>query len=215
MSSVQISSLSAPANRTLNEEGRDLLFRKARTHNVWLDRSVSEQTLLELYELLKWGPTSANTCPMRVVFLTTPGAKERLRPALSPGNVEKTMTAPVTAIIAYDYNFAEKLPLLFPHNPRIRASFSTPEVIESTSRRNGTLQAAYFIIAARAVGLDCGPMTGFDSALVDQNFFGPQQTLFPGADLRSDILCNLGYGDPSKLFPRNPRLNFEDACVLL
>lgn len=202
-------------NTNLDEPGRDLLFRAARTHNVWLDRSVSAQVLRELYELLKYGPTSANTCPMRVVFLTTPQAKERLRPALTPGNLDKTMTAPVTAIIAYDYNFADKLPQLFPHNPRARAAFNTPEMIESTARRNGALQAAYLILSARAVGLDCGPMSGFNSALVDQEFFGATQPFFPGASLKSDILCNLGYGDRSKLFPRNPRLDFDDACTLL
>jgi 3-hydroxypropanoate dehydrogenase len=200
---------------TLDEVGRDLLFRKARTHSAWLPRLVAERTLRELYELLKWGPTSANTSPMRLIFLTTPGAKERLRPALSPGNVEKTMTAPVTVIIAHDYDFAAKLPWLFPHNPRVREAFSTPEAIESTARRNGTLQAAYLIIAARAVGLDCGPMSGFDSAAVDREFFSEKRAFLPGADLRSDILCNLGYGDHQRLFPRNPRLGFEEACVLL
>lgn len=202
-------------NTTLDERGRDLLFREARTHSFWLPRPVAEDTLRELYELLKWGPTSANTSPMRLIFLTTPQAKERLRPALSPDNVEKTMAAPVTVIIAHDYNFAAKLPRLFPHNPRIRDAFTTTSAIESTARRNGTLQAAYLIVAARAVGLDCGPMSGFDSAAVDREFFGARQTLFPGVDLRSDILCNLGYGDRAKLFPRNPRLDFEDACALL
>jgi 3-hydroxypropanoate dehydrogenase len=199
----------------LDEHGRDLLFYKARTHKAWLDKRVSDQTLRELYELLRWGPTSANTCPMRVVFLRTAEAKERLRPALSPGNVLKTMTAPVTAIIAYDLNFAEKLSRLFPHSPRVRDSFLTPESVEVTARRNGTLQAAYLIFAARAVGLDCGPMTGFNAALVDTEFFGPDQSLLPGADPRSDILCNLGYGDRSQLFPRSPRLDFDEACALL
>lgn len=203
------------ANKMLNEEGRDLLFREARTHSVWLDRPVAQHTLRELYDLLKLGPTSANTSPMRVVFLVTPQAKARLQPALSPGNVEKTMTAPVTAIIAYDYHFAEKLPQLFPHKPHMRDAFSTPAAIENTARRNGALQAAYLILAARAVGLDCGPMSGFDAAVVDREFFGPEQTFFPGAHLKSDILCNLGYGDHSKLFPRNPRLDFEEACAFL
>lgn len=202
-------------NTTLDEGGRDLLFREARTHSSWLPRAVPERTLRDLYELLKWGPTSANTSPVRLIFLTTRQAKERLRPALSPGNVEKTMAAPVTVIIAHDYNFSARLPQLFPHNPRIRDAFTTPAAIESTARRNGTLQAAYLIIAARAIGLDCGPMSGFDAAAVDREFFGAQQRFFPGADLRSDILCNLGYGDHTKLFPRNPRLDFEDACALL
>lgn len=199
----------------LDSAGRNLLFSEARTHRYWQDRPLRDDTLRELYDLLKWGPTSANTCPMRVVFLRTREAKERLRPALTPGNVDKTMTAPVTAIIAYDRNFPDKLGHLFPHNPTIREAFRTPESIEDTARRNGTLQAAYLIMAARAVGLDCGPMTGFDAATVDAEFFPVDQPLFPGGDPRSDILCNLGYGEHARLRPRNPRLDFADACALL
>lgn len=201
--------------KILDDAGRDLLFREARTHNFWQDRPVSDVTLRDLYDLLKWGPTSANMCPMRVVFLRTREAKERLRPALSAGNLDKTMSAPVTAIIAYDQNFAEKLPMLFPHRPNARDAYRDADVAAINARRNGTLQAAYLILAARAVGLDCGPMTGFDATKVDAEFFPLGQTLLPGGKLRSDILCNLGYGDHSKLFPRNPRLSFDEACVLL
>ena len=199
----------------LDEAGRDLLFREARSHNAWLDIPVDDAVLHELYDLLKWAPTSANTCPMRVLFLRTPEAKERLRPALAPSNVEKTMSAPVTAIIAHDYSFAERLPQLFPHNPKMQEIFRAPGMTEATARRNGTLQAAYLSIAARAVGLDCGPMSGFDAARVDAEFFAPGKEFFPGAALKTDMLCNLGYGDHGKLFPRNPRLSFEDACALL
>lgn len=202
-------------NPILDAAGRDLLFRDARTHNAWLDRPVGDATLHELYELLKWGPTSANSCPMRVLFLRTRAAKERLRPALMAGNVDKTMAAPVTAVVAYDLRFYEKLPQLFPHAPGMREVFSAPGVAEPNARRNGALQAGYLILAARAVGLDCGPMTGFDAAQVDAEFFAPGRTPFPGAELRSDILVNLGYGDRAQLFPRSPRLPFEAACALL
>jgi 3-hydroxypropanoate dehydrogenase len=207
---------------TLDEQAMDLLFRKARTHIAWRDRSVSEATLRQLYELMKWGPTSANSCPARIFFLRTPQAKARLLPALSPGNVEKTRAAPVTAIIAYDLRFYDKLPRLFPHNSGMRQVFvDAPELVEVTARRNSSLQGAYFILAARAVGLDCGPMSGFDNAKVDEEFFaagkceGCDEEFLPEGHLRSNFLCNLGYGDSSKLFPRSPRLEFEEACMLL
>ncbi|MBI3894485.1 MAG: malonic semialdehyde reductase [Acidobacteria bacterium] len=207
----------------LSEEGMDLLFRKARTHNVWLDKPVTDETLRQLYDLMKWAPTSANSNPARIVFLRSQQAKEKLRPALAASNVEKTMTAPVTAIIAYDLKFYEKLPKLFPHNPRMRDSFAnSPELVEVTAKRNSSLQGAYLILAARALGLDCGPLSGFDNAKVDEEFFsggeackGCDQEFFPEGRLKSNFLCNLGYGDPSKLFPRNPRLSFEEACSLL
>ncbi len=206
----------------LNEEGMDLLFRKARTHNAWLDRPVSDDTLRQLYELMKWGPTSANSSPARVMFLRTPQAKARLLPALSPGNVEKTRAAPVTAIIAYDLRFYDRLPRLFPHNPGMRQVFvDAPQLVEVTARRNSSLQGAYFLLAARAVGLDCGPMSGFDNAKVDEEFFaagkceGCDEEFLAEGHLRSNFLCNLGYGDSAKLFPRSPRLDFEEACVLL
>jgi 3-hydroxypropanoate dehydrogenase len=198
----------------LNESGRDLLFRSARTHNGWLDRPVSDEALRELYDLMKWGPTSANTSPARLVFLRSKEAKERLRPFLMEANVEKTMSAPVTAIVAYDLKFYEKLPHLFPHNPHIKNYFAgIPELVDSTAQRNSALQGAYFMLAARAVGLDCGPMQGFDSAKVDAEFF--DGALFEGGHIKSNFLCNLGYGDHSKVFPRSPRLRFDEACVVL
>jgi 3-hydroxypropanoate dehydrogenase len=155
----------------VNDEALDILFRKARTHNVWLDQPVSDELLHKLYDLMKWGPTSANSSPARILFLRSPQAKERLRPALSPANVEKTMQAPVTAIIAYDLTFYEDLPKLFPHREGMRERFSNPKLAEITAFRNGTLQGGYFILAARSLGLDCGPMSGFDNAKVDEEFF--------------------------------------------
>jgi 3-hydroxypropanoate dehydrogenase len=210
-------------NHPLSDEALDQLFRKARTHNAWLDRRVSDEVLRQLYDLMKWGPTSANLSPARIVFLRTRQAKERLRPALMPGNVEKTMAAPVTAIVAYDERFYELAPRLFPHNPGMRDLFATsPELTESTAFRNGTLQGAYLILAARSLGLDCGPMSGFDNAKVDEEFFPASGGSEPSADdvkpasrLRSNFLCNLGYGDPAGLHPKGPRLEFEEACRLL
>jgi 3-hydroxypropanoate dehydrogenase len=196
---------------TLDAVGRDLLFRAARTYSAWLDRPVDDAKLVELYDLLKWGPTSANGLPLRVLFLKSREAKERLRPALSPGNVDKTMAAPVTAILAYDTRFYEFLPETFPHEPEAVSWFTGPgkeRVAEETAFRNSSLQGGYFILAARAVGLDCGPMSGFDRAKVDAEFF-------PDGRWRSNFLCNLGYGDPSKLPPRNPRLPFETVCRIL
>jgi 3-hydroxypropanoate dehydrogenase len=210
-------------SQQINDETLDVLFRKARTHNAWLDKAVSDDLLRRLYELMKWGPTSANTCPARILFLRTPESKERLRPALAPPNLEKTMKAPVTAIIAYDMKFYEKLPRLFPHNAGAREWFaSSPELAEITAFRNGTLQGAYFILAARSLGLDCGPMSGFDNAKVDEEFFGagkadtkPQDDKSQLSQIKSNFLCNLGYGDASKLFPRSPRLEFDEVCKLL
>ena len=207
----------------LNDEGLDLLFRKARTHNSWLDRPVGDDVLRQLYELMKWGPTSANSNPARIVFVRTRAAKERLTPALAPSNIEKVMTAPVTAIVAYDLQFYGRLPTLFPHNPAMRDRFaSAPDLVEVTARRNSSLQGAYMMFAARALGLDCGPLSGFDNAKVDEEFFaaatpcdGCEQEFIPAAHVKSNFLCNLGYGDPSKLFPRLPRLAFEEVCTLL
>jgi 3-hydroxypropanoate dehydrogenase len=193
----------------LNQEALDLLFRQARTHSAWLDQPVTDETLRDLYNLMKFGPTSMNCSPARVLFLRTREAKERLRPFLMQSNVDKTMVAPVTAIVAYDTKFYDRLPQLFPHYPGGREIFANnPDLAQITAVRNGTLQGGYFIMAARAVGLDCGPMSGFDNAKVDAEFFA-------GEALKSNFLCNLGYGDASKLFPRNPRLEFEEACRVL
>jgi 3-hydroxypropanoate dehydrogenase len=199
------------------------LFRNARTHSAWIDKVVTDETLRELYDALKWGPTSANASPARFVFLRTAKGKERLRPSLSPGNIEKTMSAPVTVIVAYDLLFYEKLPTLFPHSPGMRDLFAAnPALIEVTARRNSSLEGAYLMLAARALGLDCGPMSGFDNAKLDEEFFGAgkecegcEQEFFPTGHVKSNFLCNLGYGDPSKLFPRSPRLEFNEACTLM
>jgi len=201
----------------------DTLFFKARTFGKWLDKPVSDETLRQLYDLLKWAPTSANANPARFVFVRTREGKERLRPALAPGNVVKTMSAPVTVIVAYDLLFFEKMPKLFPHAPGMRDNFAkNPQLVETTARRNSSLQGAYMILAARALGLDCGPMSGFDNAKVDELFFKAgeecencQQEFFPEGHVRSNFLCNLGYGDAAGLHPRGPRLTFEEACLLV
>jgi 3-hydroxypropanoate dehydrogenase len=191
----------------LDDAALDLILRKARTHNAWIDRPVEDAQLHALYELLKFGPTTANTCPARFVFVRSGEAKAKLGPALDQGNYAKTMAAPVTAIIAYDLAFYDKLPFLFPHNPDAKSWFDSKPIadLERICLRNGSLQGAYLIIAARALGLDCGPMSGFDNAKVDAAFFA-------GTTLRSNFLCNLGYGDDSVLFPRSPRLPFEEAA---
>ena len=210
-------------SKPLGDEALDRLFREARTYNAWLDKPVTDDTLRQLYEVMKWAPTSANSGPARFLFLRSPKAKERLRPVLAPGNVEKTMTAPVTVVVAYDLLFFEKLPKLFPHNPAMRDLFaSNPQLVEVTAKRNSSLQGAYLIMAARALGLDCGPMSGFDNARLDEEFFGAgtecegcEQEFFPAGHVKSNFLCNLGYGDSSKLYPRAPRLAFNEACTLL
>jgi 3-hydroxypropanoate dehydrogenase len=207
----------------IDDAALDTLFREARTHTKWQPRPVSDDTLRSLYELLKWAPTSANAEPARFAFLRTKEAKERLRPALAPLNVEKTMSAPVTVIVAYDVKFHEQLPKLFPQNPGMAALFrGNPEMVEVTAKRNSSLQGAYLIMAARSLGLDCGPMSGFDQAKVDDEFFaagkpcfGCDQEFFPEGHVRTNFLCNLGYGDPSALHPRLPRLAFSEACSLL
>lgn len=189
----------------LPDASLDRIFRNARTHNAFSDQPVTDETLRTLYDLFQWGPTSANSSPGRFVFVKSKAGKEKLRPALSEGNLDKTMAAPVTAIVAYDTEFYEKLPKLFPHTDARSWFADKPELIESTAFRNGTLQGAYMIIAARALGLDCGPMSGFDNAKVDAAFF-------PDGKWKSNFLCNLGYGDPASVRPRNPRLSFEEAC---
>jgi 3-hydroxypropanoate dehydrogenase len=191
---------------TMNEADLDLIFRNARTHTAWLDKPVDDALLNRVYDLARMGPTSANMCPMRIIFVKSRQAKEQLKPALSAGNVDKTMAAPVTAIIAMETHFFDQLPRLFPHTDA-RAWFKdlAENVLEYTALRNGSLQGAYFMLAARALGLDCGPMSGFDNAKVDAAFFA-------ATTVKSNFLCNLGYGDPSKLHPRSPRLEFEEAC---
>jgi 3-hydroxypropanoate dehydrogenase len=193
---------------SLSAEALDRIFRTARTHRNWTVRPVTDETLRAIHELMKWGPTSSNCCPARIAFVRSPEAKERLRPALDAGNVAPTMAAPATAIIAYDLEFYDKLPLLVPHRDARSAFVGKPELVRTTAYQSGTLQGAYLIIAARALGLDCGPMGGFDKAKVDATFF-------PDGKVKSSFLCNLGYGDPSKLHPRAPRLTFDDACRIL
>jgi 3-hydroxypropanoate dehydrogenase len=189
-----------------SNEALDLIFRKARTHSAWLNKPVDDAILKEAYDLAKLGPTSANMSPLRVVFVKSREGKERLKPALSEGNLEKTMAAPVTAILAMDVKFFELLPRLFPHADAKAWFKDLPQnVLESMALRNSSLQGAYFMLAARALGLDCGPMSGFDNAKVDAEFFA-------GTTVKSNFLCNLGHGDATKLFPRSPRLEFDEAC---
>ncbi len=189
----------------------DKLLLSARSQNGWSSKPVTDEQLRVIYDVSKWGPTSMNCQPQRVVFLRTQTAKDRLVPCLAPGNIAKTTAAPVVAILAYDMSFYEQLPKVFPHNPDAKHHFEGAEKkqhADTTAFRNATLQAAYFIMAARSIGLDCGPMSGFNNAKVDAEFFA-------GTSLKSNFLCGLGYGDPSKIFPRLPRLAFEDACTTL
>jgi len=196
-------------SKVMSDDDLDLIFRHARTHNAWLNKPVDDTLLRQVYDLAKMGPTSANMCPMRIVFVKSREAKERLKPALAEGNVDKTMAAPVTAIIGMDIHFYEQLPKLFPHADAKAWFKDLPDnVLEYTALRNGSLQGAYFILAARALGLDCGPMSGFNNATVDAEFFA-------GTTIKSNFLCNLGYGDPSKLHPRSPRLTFEEVCRMV
>ncbi|MBL8794662.1 MAG: malonic semialdehyde reductase [Planctomycetia bacterium] len=193
-------------SKLLNETGQDLLFREARTHNVWLDKPVDDGLLQQAYDLAKMGPTSANMCPLRMVFVKSKEAKEKLKPALDAGNLDKTMQAPVTAIFGMEIRFYEQLPKLFPHVDAKAWFKDRPEnVLETIALRNSSLQAAYFMLAARGLGLDCGPMSGFDNAQVDAAFFA-------GTTIKSNFICNIGYGDASKVYPRNPRLTFSEAC---
>ena len=196
-------------NQFLNTEGQDLIFRNARSHSYWLDKPVEDALLRQVYDLTKMGPTSANMCPLRIVFVKSREAKERLKPALDAGNVQKTMTAPVTAVLGMDIRFYEKLPQLFPHADARSWFKDLPEpVLEYTALRNSSLQGAYFMLAARSLGLDCGPMSGFNNAKVDAEFFA-------GTTIKSNFLCALGYGDASKLHPRSPRLTFAEACQVI
>jgi 3-hydroxypropanoate dehydrogenase len=192
----------------LSDTALDQLFRSARTFNAWLPREVSDAQLHQLYELVKFGPTSANSSPMRLVFVKSPEAKAKLAPLMSDGNRAKTMAAPVTAIIGNDHAFHDKLPQLFPHADAKSWFEGNQPLIDTTAFRNATLQGAYLILAARALGLDCGPMSGFDNAGVDAAFFA-------GTAIKSNFLINIGYGDASRdLFPRSPRLSFDEACTI-
>lgn len=195
-------------SNNLNDAGLDLLFRNARTRNGWQDRPVPAETLKQLFDLLKWAPTSFNCQPARFLFIQSPEAKERLRPHLIPSNAAKTMKAPVCVIVAYDTQFHEFLPKNFPAYDARAMFVSNPELADVTAKRNGSLQGAYMILAARALGLDCGPMSGYNPATLDAEFF-------PDGRWKSNFLCNIGYGTDENLYPRNPRFEFDEACRIL
>ena len=192
----------------LNQTALDTLFYNAHTHNGWLDREVSNAQLEHLYDMMKWAPTSANGSPARLVFVRSPEAKARLAPALSAGNLDKTMAAPVTVIIGMDMAFHEKLPQLSPAVDARSWFAGNDAAIQATAFRNSSIQGGYLILAARAIGLDCGPMSGFDAAKVDAAFFA-------GTTIKANFLCNLGYGDVSKVRPRAPRLSFAETCQIV
>jgi 3-hydroxypropanoate dehydrogenase len=195
-------------NRIINDAALDQLYRQARTHRSWTGEPVSDVVLQAAYDLARMGPTSGNCCPMRALFLRSREAKERLKPALSAGNLVQTMSAPVTAIVGYDLQFHEYLPRLYAASDARRWFVGSEALIRETAFRNGSLQGGYFILAARAVGLDCGPMSGFDNAKVDAEFF-------PDGRIKSNFLCNLGYGDGARMRPRDARLEFDEACKIL
>lgn len=195
-------------HHAISDEALDQLFRSARTQNKWQATPVSPTLLHALYDLLRMGPTSANCSPARFVFVTTDAGRERLKPHLLPSNVSKVMTAPVTVIIGHDLKFYEKLPQLFPHTDARSWFVGNEPLIQATAFRNGTLQGAYLIMAARSLGLDCGPMSGFNNAGVDQEFFA-------NTSIKSNFICGLGYGDPSGVFARSPRLPFDEACQVV
>ena len=205
---MQTTNERAHVAETIKKELLDLLFLKARTHHAWLDRIVEDEILKEAYNLARMGPTSANDNPLRLIFIKSKATKERLKLALSPGNVSQTMSAPVTVIFAYDMEFYQYLPKLFPHADAKSWYVGQPELIFSTAFRNGTLQAAYYMLACRALGLDLGPMSGFDNEMVDKEFLA-------NTTYKSNFLCNIGYGDPSKLHPRGPRFEFTEIASLI
>jgi 3-hydroxypropanoate dehydrogenase len=196
------------SDKMINDQAMDLLFREARTRNGWQDRNVSRPLMQAIYDLMKWGATSANCSPARFVFVASDDAKARLKPLLSGNNAEKTMKAPCCVIVAHDGEFYEKLPQLFPHTDARSWFAGNEKLAADTAFRNGTLQGAYFMLAARGLGLDCGPMSGFDNAGVDREFLG-------GTTWKSNFLCNIGYGTDENLFPRSPRLAFDDACKIV
>ena len=192
----------------LTSQSLDQLFDKARSFNAWQDKAIPVALLQKIYDLVKMAPTSANCSPARFVFLQSDDAKACLKPALSSGNIDKTMTAPITVIVAYDAEFYEQLPKLFPHTNAKSWFTSSPELVKETAFRNSSMQAAYFILACRGLGLDTGPMSGFDNDLVDETFF-------KDSTWRSNLLINIGYGAPDQLYSRLPRLDFEEACQVL
>lgn len=196
------------SDKMINDQALDIIFRDARTRNGWEDRKVAKTLMQAVYDLTKMGPTSANCSPARFVFVTSDEAKARLKPHLSEGNAAKTMAAPCCVIIGHDMAFYEKLPELFPHTDAKSWFAGNDDLIKTTAFRNGTLQGAYFMIAARALGLDCGPMSGFNNEGVDKEFFA-------GTTFKSNFLCNIGYGTDENMFPRSPRLGFDDACQIL
>lgn len=191
----------------LSDQELDLLFREARSHNGWQARPVTDEQLNQLYDLLKMGPTSANSCPARFVFIKSEQAKGKLKACLDEGNIDKSMSAPVVAIIGMDMEFYTQLGKLFPHTDASSWFVGKPEKIQETAFRNSSLQGAYLIMAARSLGLDCGPMSGFDSAKLEATFF-------PGGKIKANFICALGYGDEAKLYPRGPRLDFYEACEI-
>jgi 3-hydroxypropanoate dehydrogenase len=190
----------------LDDAALDRLFTAARTRNAWQERPLTHEVIRKIYDLAKWGPTAANTSPGRFVFARSPAAKERLRRHLRPGNVDKVMTAPCCVIVAYDVRFYDWMPKLFPSRDMRTQFVGNDTLIEDTVTRNSTLQGAYLMVAARALGLDCGPMSGFDNVGLDADFF-------PDGRWKSNFICNIGYGSDENLFPRNPRLDFEEACL--
>ncbi|MFZ6689106.1 malonic semialdehyde reductase [Undibacterium sp. SXout11W] len=192
----------------LTKDALNTLFSEARTHNGWLDKPVTKEQLQEIYDLMKWGPTSANSSPARIIFVTSATEKEKLLSCMAEGNFEKTKTAPVTAIVGMDMVFYDQLPKLFPHADARSWFAGNQPVIDATAFRNSSLQGAYLMLAARAVGLDCGAMSGFDADKVNTTFFA-------GTSVKVNFICNIGYGDASKLFPRSPRLSFDDACKIV
>ena len=194
-------------NTPISPSSIQQLFTAARTHHAWLDKPVADELLQEVYDLTKWGPTSANASPLRIVFVKSKSAKEKLLPAIAGPNVAQVLAAPMTAIIAYDQKFYDRLPTLFPAYDMRPMFVSNPSLSEQTAFRNSALQGAYFILAVRALGLDAGPMPGFDNAKVDQAFFEK-------SSWKSNFLCNIGYGDAAKLHPRGPRLGFDEACII-
>lgn len=195
-------------HHAVSDDALDQLFRAARTQNKWQEKPVSPTLLHALYDLMRMAPTSANCSPARLVFITSNAGRERIKPFIAPGNLPKVLTAPVTVIIGHDLEFYEKLPALFPHADARSWFVGNDKLIQTTAFRNGTLQGAYMMMAARAVGLDCGPMSGFDNDGVDKEFFA-------NSSVKSNFICALGYGDPSGVFPRSPRLSFDEACQVV